>query len=50
MRRLRKRYGAGVVTTLACYRGFYAVRLSHCKADDPWLYGWCVRSLQGFVR
>jgi aminoglycoside phosphotransferase (APT) family kinase protein len=40
-------YGADLVETMRTYRAYYALRLSHSKTDDPWLYAWCVRSLEG---
>ena len=46
MRRLIDRVGEEIVEATATYRGWYAVRFSQYRDDDPNLYEWCVRSLR----
>lgn len=44
--RLVGREGAGIVDAITTYRGWYAVRFSPYRDDDPNLYAWCVASLK----
>ena len=43
--RLVARVGAGILEAITIYRGWYAIRFSPYRDDDPNLYAWCVASL-----
>lgn len=44
--RVVHRLGAEFVDLITLYRGWYAIRFSPYRADDPNLYAWCVASLK----
>ena len=46
--RLLARHGEALAERVEIYRGWYAVRFSPYKADDPSLFAWCVKSLRRF--
>jgi aminoglycoside phosphotransferase (APT) family kinase protein len=43
--RLVARVGAEILDAITTYRGWYAIRFSPYRDDDPNLYAWCVGSL-----
>ena len=44
--RLVARVGSDIVGVITTYRGWYAIRFSPYREDDPHLYAWCVDSLR----
>lgn len=45
MARAVERHGETIRRAIDTYRAWYAVRFSPYRADDEWLYAWCVKSL-----
>jgi aminoglycoside phosphotransferase (APT) family kinase protein len=43
------RAGSGVLDAVTTYRGWYAIRFSPYRDDDPNLYDWCVTSLRNLA-
>lgn len=43
------RHGAEVVRWITFYRLYYSFYFSHCKADDPKTYAWCIRNFQSWL-
>jgi aminoglycoside phosphotransferase (APT) family kinase protein len=48
--RLAARVGATIQDTITTYRGWYAIRFSPYRDDDPNLYAWCAGSLSQVAR
>lgn len=48
--RLASRVGSEILGAITLYRGWYAIRFSPYRDDDPNLYAWCVASLHAIGR